>query len=215
MSDDINNVANQIRDAIKPFDPYEERVKINQAIFDINQNMAKIVPAVMDFNEILDIIDQCLYLQIDTFLSDPVTLASQILDYLKSNAMNVLFGITDLTEMVLSKIMQDFMDLIPSIEISGFEAYRLIHCLSAICGRTDLGTSYARLHNAFHDLCMNPAGTFDINRWYNKGGLYITDPVDLLHIENMNMGVTAINGVYRSVEDNCSQAIEVFKSLPF
>jgi len=215
MRDDINNVANQIRDAVSPFDPYEERAKINQAIFDIDENMGRIVPAVMDFNEILDIIDQCLYLQIDTFLSDPVTLASQILDYLKSNAMNVLFEITDLTEMVLSKIMQDLMDLIPSIEISGFEAYQLIHCLTSICGRTDLATSYARLHNAFHDLCMNPAGTFDINRWYLKGGLDITNPVDLLHIENMNMSVSAINGVYRSIENNSNQAIEVFKNLPF
>ena len=215
MRDDINDVANQIRDVVKLFDPYEARAKINQAISDINRNMGKIVPAVMDFNEILDIIDQCLYLQIDTFLSDPVTLAFQILDYLKSNAMNILFGITDLTEMVLSKIIQDFMDLIPSIEISGFEAYRLIHCLSAICGRTDLATSYSRLHNAFHDLCMDPAGTFDVNRWYLKGGLDITNPVDFLHIENMNMGVSVINGVYRSVESNCNQAIEVFKNLPF
>jgi len=215
MRDDIANVANQIRDAVKPFDPYEERAKINKAISDINKNMEKIVPAVKDFNEILDIIEQCFYLQVDTFLSDPVTLVSQVLDYLKSNAMEVLFSITDLTEMVLSKIMQDLTDLIPSIHISGFEAYQLMQCLSAMCGRTDLASSYARLHNAFHDLCMNPAGTFEINRWYAKGGLDITNPVDLLHIENMNMGVSAINGVYRSVEGNCSQAIEVFKSLPF
>jgi hypothetical protein len=62
---------------------------------------------------------------------------------------------------------------------------------------------------------MNGVGKLDINRWYAKGGLDITNPVDLLHIENMNMGVSTINGVYRSVEDNCSQAIEIFKSPPF
>jgi hypothetical protein len=215
VRDDINNVANQIRDDVKPFDPYEERAKINKAISDINKNMGKIVPAVKDFNEILDIIEQCSYLQVDTFLSDPVTLVSQVLDYLKSNAMNNLFAITDLIEMTLARAMQDLVDLIPSVEVTGFEAYQLMQCLSAMCGRTDLASSYGRLHNAFHDLCMNGVGKLDINRWYAKGGLDITNPVDLLHIENMNMGVSTINGVYRSVEDNCSQAIEIFKSPPF
>jgi hypothetical protein len=216
IRDDINSVANQIRDAIKPFDPYEERNKINKAISDISRNMDKIVPAVADFNEILDILDQCMYLQVDTFLSDPITLTMQILDYLKSNAMDNLFAITDLIEMTLAKTMQDFVDLIPSVEITGFEAYALIQCLSAMCGRTNLENSYARLHNAFHDLCMNGVGKLDINRWYMKGDLYITDPLDAVHIENMNMSISTMNDVYRSVENNSNQAIEKFKkSLPF
>lgn len=215
MRDDVNYVANQIRDAVKPFDPYEERNKINSAIADINRNMDEIVPAVADFNEILDILEQCAYLQVNTFLSDPITLTNQILQYLKNNAMDVLFTVTDLVEMTLSRLMQDFTDLIPPIEVTGFEAYGLIHCLSAMCGRTNLENSYARMHNAFHDLCLNGIGTFDINRWYLKGDLYVNDPLDLMHIENMNMSVSTINNVYKSVESNTNQAIENFKrSLP-
>jgi len=215
MTDDIVNVANQIRDAVKPFDPYEERAKIDEAIADINDNMEKIVPPVPDFNEILDIIEECAYLQIDTFLYDPIILTNQILYYLKSNAMDVLFGITDLVEMTLSKTIQDLVDLIPRIEISGLEAYQLMRCLSAMCGRTDLASSYRRLHNAFHGLCMNSVGTFEINRWYAKGGLNIVDPIEALHIENMNMSVSTVNGVYRSIETNSKQAIEVFRTVPF
>jgi hypothetical protein len=214
MRDEINRVASDIMNSVKPFDPYEERNKINKAIADINKNMEKIVPAVKDFNEILDILEQCFYLQVDTFLRDPVTLVNQIADHLKSNAMDVLFGITDLIEMTLAKTMQDLVDLIPSVEITGFEAYNLIQCLGAMCGRTDLTSSYARLHNAFEDLCMNGVGRLDVNRWYAKGGLYVTDPVQLVHIENMNMGISTINGVYRSIESNSAQAVEVFKSLP-
>ena len=213
--DDINNVANQILNIVKPFDPYEEARLMDQAISDIAKNMAKIVPAVEDFNEIMDILRECGFLQVDVFLSDPVTLTMQILGYLKSNAMDVLFEITDLVPMLLSRTMQDLIDMIPSVEIAGFEAYALIHCLSAMCGRTDLENSYARLHNAFHDLCMNGKGTFEINRWYSKGGLDINNSLDMLHIENMNKGVGTINNVYRSVESNTNQAIEKFKrSLP-
>ena len=43
MRNEINDVANQIMNAVKPFDPYEERAKINKAIADINKNMEKIV----------------------------------------------------------------------------------------------------------------------------------------------------------------------------
>ena len=212
--DIVNGVANQIRDAVKPFDPYEERAKVDQAIADINRNMDKIVPAVADFNEILDIIDQCFYLQIDTFLSDPVTLTMQILDSMKSYVMDNLFAISDIIEMTLARTMQDFVDLIPRIEITGFEAYHLIQCLGSMCGRTDLENSYARLHGAFHDLCLNGVGKLDINRWYMKGGLYVSDPLDAIHIENLNMSLGTINNVYRTVENNSNKAIEVFRSLP-
>lgn len=216
MRDTVNDVANKIHDFIVPLDPNEERAKVDKAIADINKNMEKIVPAVADFNEILDILDQCLYLQVDTFLSDPITLTNQILDYLKSNAMDNLFAITNLVEMTLAKYMQDFVDLIPSVEITGFEAYALIQCLTAMCGQTTLENSYARLHNAFHDLCLNGVGKLDINRWYMKGGLYVSNPVDALHIENMNMSIDTISGVYTSVENNCYEAAENFKkSLPF
>jgi hypothetical protein len=214
MRDTVNDVANKIHDFIVPIDPYEQRAKVSKAISDINKNMEKIVPAVKDFNEILDILDQCLYLQVDTFLSDPVTLTNQILDYLKSTAMDNLFAITDIVEMTLAKYMQDFVDLIPSVEITGFDAYALIQCLTAMCGQTNLENSYARLHNAFHDLCLNGVGKLDINRWYMKGGLNPIDSLDALRIENMNMGVSTINGVYRSVENNCNQAVEIFKRIP-
>jgi len=214
MRDTVNDVANKIRDLVLPFDPYEERDRINRAIADIDRNMDRIRPAVADFNEILDILDQCFYLQIDTFLSDPIVLVDQVMDYLKSNAMDVLFSITDQIEMVLARTMQDFVDLIPSIEITGFEAYQLIRCLSSMCGRTDLDYSYARLHNAFTDLCLNGVGKLEINRWYMKSGLDLSNPVHLVHVENMNMSVGTINGVYRSIESNCNQAVENFKNLP-
>jgi len=47
-----------------------------------------------------------------------------------------------------------------------------------------------------------------------KGGLYVSDPLDAIHIENLNMSLGTINNVYRTVENNSNKAIEVFRSLP-
>jgi|GEM_PF-6795099 len=219
MQDSINNMVDQIKNVIAPLDPYNELILINQAIAEINKHINKIVPAIDDYYEILDIIKQCGYLQIDDFLGDPIVLVGQIEDYLKQQAMSALFNITNQIEMVVGKLIQDFINSIPtvSLNVSIPGAYQLMRCLSAMCGR-DVNAYYRRFHAATERMFILPSGEFSAHSMYTNKvfgvGLDPGNPSDVQIMQNMNLSTSTIDDVYKSVQTNSDKAIEIFKDLP-
>ena len=213
---DIEHAIEEIRDVITP---NWDMDKVDKAIHDINKDIRKIVPYVEDFNELLNILSECFYLQISP-LSDPSILAAQTLDDLKRRAMKEYQKIADIPEMLLNEGIQNLIDMIPAfgIDLSAFGASQLLKCLESMCGVTGLEASYARLHNALTDLCMDHVGAFVPYALYRRAGLNEINPLDAQIMSGLdycrNAPIAGINDVYRSIESNCNKAIENFKNLP-
>jgi len=200
--DTVTNSLIELRDAAA-FSTIEE---IQQAFFDVQNALQFIIPPVDMFDEIIAIIESCSFLRADSFFANPAILASFILDQLKNRCMEMLFDVSDLPEILLSRFLADIGNLLPSmgVDVAIVRARLLIECLTNVCGINSTSSLY-RLVSVVHSTHVTYTGIF------NPTALMESVEIEPTVIGHVNSSVAIVNNIYTSVENNCNLAIDSFK----
>lgn len=144
----------------------------------VTENFNEMVPAVPEeFDEIVDLLNRCLFTRMNSQLSKPSAFLRQITGAVKVNAFGILDTLADIGEGVIpefnaAKLINELKSQIkgPRINIMIPEAMQLLTCMNAICG-TDISGRMASLQTFLSKYSIGGDGELDIDALLASQGI--------------------------------------------
>lgn len=177
--------------------------KINQ----IGNKAADLIPNVTDFDKIIDMLNECAFLQ---NTGDASTLVKQTLGPFVDNARTAIDGITGaMPEFNAVNTFNELQSQIlnKKIDTSVLNVQQALACLYHICG-VDISARLDRLNGILDSCNMNSSGQLDAEKVLYASG--ITDPVKQA---SFNGSKAAVNNIYNGIGTNITQGVSRVNSL--
>jgi hypothetical protein len=168
----------------------------DEAIYDfeksVDSHFVKMVPDLSTFDELVFLVNACVFTKNDPMLKNPSTIAKSIKNSVKDNAVNILNSLASVinAEFSVSTLLSAFKKQITDNKIGDIieQALQILNCISAICG-IDITSRLHRLQYFMNKYSISVTGEVDIVEILNGEDL---DPSVIQSIKRVNNKVENI-----------------------
>lgn len=184
----------------------------------ININLDIMVPQLpQEFDEIMELINKCLFAKSDPQLSNPSTFLKQMSNDLKGNAFQVLTSIAVtnngavIPEFNVAKLVDELKKQIETLKINTMipEMIQLLECINAICG-TNIHSRISSMQSFLNRYGLNEAGELEVNK------LLMSQGIDSDSSEKISLVVHQISEVMVKIDASMNQGLNRLKNInPF
>jgi hypothetical protein len=183
---------------------------INDFKNDVASNLANMVPSLTQFDELISLVDQCLFTKNNSMLSNPTITARGILNSVKSNADTLLSSLSTSipSEFSIGKTINDLKGQLKTSNVNLLipESTQALNCMSAICG-TNINSRLAQLQAFLTKFSLSSIGEFDASSFLSGQG------VSSYAIKSINAVTNQIESIYTQIESSFTSGIDRLKRL--
>lgn len=182
---------------------------VNSAIDAVLNNMGNMVPDLSEFDEVVQMIYTCVFLQNSSSLSTPSALARSISQKVIDNADSQISTVTSsLPEFEGGKLYESISRHIQTkVTPSISKVRQVLECMSSLCG-TDITSRAARLNTFINDCNLDGDGNLNVDNVLTDAGIH-----DVNQITNFKNVKSSVSTVYSNIDSSVSNGVNYLKII--
>lgn len=180
---------------------------------DIDSNLNTMVPSLTEFDELVYLINECLFTRNDPMLSRPSTLMRGIKNNLKRNTFPILneiakVGYEIIPEFSVASLVNELKDQLGTSKVNKLvpEAIQALNCMSAICG-TNITSRVEYLNSFLSAYSISSTGELDFVKILESQGISASG------IDQITQCVEMIDDVMEKIENSVSGGLDRLKTI--
>lgn len=195
----LNNYLKSLRLNIATNTSWSPHANLRAFERSIASNINNLVPSLTTFDEIVDLVNRCLFTKNDPMFSKPSTMAKALKDFVKSNSSALINSLASAipTEINLSNALIALKGqlLTSRVNLVVPESMQALNCMSGICG-TDITSRLYQLENFMSKYSITDLGEIDVKIMLAAEGL----------VEGQIKSVERVLNTVENVMDNIDNA---------
>lgn len=206
----LNTALNALKIDIASATGFSPHSAIRQFERDVAANVDKLIPDLKQFDQLIDLVNQCVLTKNDPMFSKPSIMAKRIEDTVKSNANTFLTNLAASipTELSLSQLIKNMKGLTKTSKLNLVipESYQALACMTAICG-TDITSRLLQLEGFLNKYTISATGDFLDEVLMAAEGMAVP------YIQSVTRVVTQFEDVESQIEEAFVSGIDRLKDL--